>query len=161
MRTQAPISAGQAANRRMIKGALVLVAMLAIPVVALMLLQAGVLFACTTETVAGGVAEGRIEWRITRMQCRNGREPFYDVAVGAEDKTLSTALTSRGAPIPLDVVKLDDGLVGIRLDRNRTGTGENMVAVRLRRSGTPQQRIDLQADAPTTGLPRPAQGGGS
>lgn len=161
MRAELPISEGQAANRRVIKGALVLVAMLAIPVVALMLMQVGVLFACTTEVVREGVAEGRIEWRITRMQCRNGLEPFYDVAMGAEDKTLSTALTSRGAPIPLDVMKLDEGLIGIRLDRARVGTGEDTVVVRLRRSGTPQQRIDLQADTPGPAQPRPLQGDGS
>ncbi|HRK24952.1 MAG TPA: hypothetical protein PLQ11_08365 [Beijerinckiaceae bacterium] len=148
MRAELPLPTGQAANRRIIKGALVLVAMLAIPVVGLMLLQAGVLLACSTETVAEGVAEGRIEWRITRMQCRNGAEPFYDVALGAEDKTLSTALTSRGAPVPTGVIRVDEGLVGIRLDRPRVGTAEDVVVVRLRRSGSPQQRIDLQADMP-------------
>jgi len=138
----------------MVVRGLILVALLSIPVLALMFMQAGVMLACSTETLAEGVAPGRVEWRITRMQCRNGREPFYDVAVGAEDKTLTTALTSRGTPVPLGVTRLDDGSIAVRLDGPRPGATEDVVRIRLRASGSPRERIDLQ-DAER----RPAEAG--
>lgn len=144
MRAELPVPAGLAANRRIIRAALVLVGLLTIPVVALVLLQAGLFLACDTATIASGVAPGKLEWRITRMQCRNGKDAFYDVAVGAEDKTLSTALTSRGSPVPLGVVKLQDGTIGVELDRAQPD-GSTVVPVRLRASGSPKERIDLQA----------------
>lgn len=152
MRAELPAPAGLAANHRIVKGALVLVGLLAFPVVALMLLQAGLFFACSTETVASGVVGSHIEWRISRMQCRNGKEPFYDVAVGAQDKTLVTALTTRGSPIPVSVVPVDESTIAVRLDRVREGTSDTEVRVRLRRSGSPRERIDLQSD----GKARPA-----
>ena len=146
MRAELPAPAGLAANRRIVKGALVLVGLLALPVIALMFLQAGVLFACSTETIASGVASGHIEWRINRMQCRNGKQPFYDVAVGAQDKTLITALTSRGAPVPLGVAPVDEGTIAVKLDRVREGTNDTEVRIKLRRSGSPRERVDLQSD---------------
>jgi hypothetical protein len=155
MRAPLPASAGQEANRRMVRRALLLVGLLCIPVLALMLLQAGVFFACSTETLAEGIAAGRLEWRITRMQCRNGRESFFDVAVGAEDKTLVTALTSRGSPVPVEVIKLDEGLIGVKLDRPRQATGDSIVRIRLRASGSPRERIDLQSDAAPSGPQKP------
>lgn len=151
---RAELPAPGAGNRRIVRWALALVGLMAIPVVALMLLQLGVLYACSTETTAEGVADGHIAWRITRMQCRNGREAFWDVAVGAEDKALTTALTSRGAPVPLGVVRLEDGLIGVRLDRARGAGANDLVKVPLRRSGSPKERIDLQADATRPALPQ-------
>lgn len=140
------MAAATSANRRIVRGAMILVAILAIPVVALILLQAGVFLACATDTLGQGTLEGAIEWRITRMQCRNGREPYYDVAVGAADKTLVTALTSRGAPVPVSVEKIGEGSISVRLDRPRPGTTEDTVRIGLRRSGSPRERVDLQAD---------------
>ncbi|MCA0423763.1 MAG: hypothetical protein LCH61_10620 [Proteobacteria bacterium] len=151
--------AGNAANRRIIKAALWLVGLLSIPVIALILLQAGVLFACSSHVTASGVLAGHVEWRITKMQCRNGKEPYYDVAVGAEDKTLTTALTSRGSPVPVGVVPLSEGLVGVQLDRPRSGEREALVTVPLRRSGSPKERIDLQADGPRAASQRMDRGG--
>jgi hypothetical protein len=141
-----PEPAGQAANRRIARRALILVALLCVPVVGLILLQIGVFAACRDETVASGVASGHLQWRVTKMQCRNGGDAFYDVALGAQNETLSTALTSRGAPVPLDVVRLEESVAGVRLDRPRKGSGESIVRITLRRSGSPSERIDLQAD---------------
>ncbi|QLP96207.1 MAG: hypothetical protein HZY79_00685 [Rhodoblastus sp.] len=147
MREPLPEPAGQAADRRIARRALILVALLCAPVVGLILLQIGVFAACRDETIARGVAPGHLQWRVTKMQCGDDGEPFYDVAVGAENETLSTALTSRGTPVPLDVVRLGKNLAGVRLDRPRDGTKEDVVRVTLRRSGSPSERIDLQADA--------------
>lgn len=134
-------------GRRMVLRALILVGLLCVPVVGLTLLQAGVFLACSTQTTAEGVMAGRIAWRITRMECRNGREAFYDVAVGAEGKTLATALTSRGKPTPLDVLRLDEGLIGVRLDASSDGSTAAVIKIPLRRSGSPKERIDLQSGA--------------
>lgn len=154
MRPEQPPSAAREANRRVVRWALVLVGLMCVPVVALMLLQIGVVLACSTETTAEGVAEGHVAWRITRMTCRNGGDPFWDVAVGAEDKTLSTALTSRGAPIPIGVARLEDGVIGVRLDRPHGPGGGDLVRISLRRSGSPGERIDLQAPRVMLGGPQ-------
>jgi len=132
-------------NRMVLVGGLVLSAMLAVPIVAVTALQIGVNWSCTTETLASGVAPGKIEWRITKMTCPDAGAPFYDVAFAAEDKTLVTALTSRGAPVPVEVVRLDDEHMGIRLDRPAAGGTSDLVRVRQRKSGSPVQRIDLEA----------------
>lgn len=133
-------------NRTIVLGALGLCALLAVPVVALLTLQVSTLVSCTTDVLATGEAPGKIEWRITRMTCGAGALPFYDVAVGARDKTLATALTSRGAPVPLEVLLLEDGRIGVRLDRTAESRPADglVVPVRLRASGTPRERIDLQ-----------------
>jgi hypothetical protein len=132
-------------NRRVIRRALVLVGLLAIPVIGLMLLQAGVVVACDTRVTANGVAQGQLQWRVTQMSCRHAA-PYYDVAIGAKGMTLSTALTSQGAPIPTAVSRLDDRTVRVSLDRARVADGATHVDVKLRRSGSPAERIDLQAD---------------
>lgn len=147
MREPLPEPAGQAANRRIARRALILVALLCVPVVGLILLQVGVFAACSDETIASGVASDHLQWRVAKMQCRNGGDPFYDVSLGAQNETLATALTSRGSPVPLEVVRLEPNVAGVRLDRPRKGSGESMVRITLRRSGSPSERVDLQADA--------------
>ncbi len=133
-------------NRMVLIGGLVLSALLAVPIVAVVVLQLGVTWSCTTQTLATGVAPGKIAWRITKMTCPDAGAPFYDVAFAAENKTLVTALTSRGTPVPLEVVRLDDDHMGIRLDRSAAGgDGSLLVRVRQRKSGSPVQRIDLEA----------------
>jgi len=137
-------------NRRLIIGALVLCGLLAVPVIGVVALQLGLFWSCETQTIASGIAPGKVEWRITKMTCRGAAEPFYDVAFAAEDKTLITALTSRGVPVPLEVVRLDDGHVGIRLDR--PVNGRQVISVRQRKSGSPVERIDLQAISVPSGV---------
>lgn len=137
----------RAANRRMIKRALILVGMLCVPVIGLILLQFGVFAACENTDMAKGVAPGHLQWRVTKMVCRNGALPYYDVAIGAEGETMSTALTSHGAPVPLEVMRSDDATALVKLDRPRVATGEDSVKIKLRRSGSPAERVDLQADA--------------
>ena len=135
-----------AANRRIVKRALILVALLSVPVIGLILLQLGVLAACSSEVAASGVESGHLQWRVTKMTCRNAAAPYYDVAIGAEGEVMSTALTSQGQPIPLGVTRIDETTAGIKLDRPRVATGEDVVKIKLRRSGSPSQRVDLQAD---------------
>lgn len=135
-------------NRRILRGGLLLSVMLAIPVIGVFVMQESLMWSCTTQTLATGIADGKIEWRITSMKCKGASAPFYDVAIGAEDKTLVTALTTIGAPAPIDVTRLDEGRIGVRLE-NAPGyprSGE-IIPVRLRRSGTPAERIDLQGTA--------------
>lgn len=147
MRAELPDPAARAANKRIVKGALILVGLLFVPVIGLILLQIGVFAACSDQTIASGVESDHLQWRVTKMECRNGVEAFYDVAIGAEGQTLSTALTSRGSPIPLGVFRIEENVAGVRLDRPRAGgAGEDVVRIKLKRSGSPSERVDLQAD---------------
>jgi len=134
-------------NRWILRGGLLLSAMLAIPVIAVFVMQSSLMRSCTTQTLATGVADGKIEWRITSMDCKGASAPFYDVAIGAEDKTLVTALTTIGAPAPIDVIRLDEGRIGVRLENVPGPRSGEIIPVRLRRSGTPAERIDLQGTA--------------
>lgn len=146
MRAELPQPAGHVENRRMIKRALILVGVLSVPVFGLALLQAGVVAACDSQVTANGVAQGHLQWRVTRMTCRHAT-PYFDVAIGAEGMALATALTSQGTPIPLSVSRVDERTARVRLDRPRLVDGAMDVDVRLRRTGSPAERIDLQADA--------------
>ena len=144
-----PPPAPGAHNRWVLRGGLVLSVLLAIPVIGVFVLQGSLMQFCDTRTLATGVADGKIEWRITSMDCKGSPAPFYDVAFSAEDKTLITALTTRGAPAPIEVFRLDEGHIGIRLEQapGLPHSGE-VIAVRLRKSGSPAERIDLQAPLP-------------
>lgn len=147
MRAELPLRPAFSGNRTIVKAALLLCALLAVPVIGLVALQGSVQMACVTDVVASGVATGKIAWKITRMQCRDGQLPFYDVAFGAAEKPMTTALTSRGTPAPLDVFRIDEKTVGVRIDSPRPGTQDTVVPIRLRASGSPRERIDLQAEA--------------
>ncbi|MBL8588538.1 MAG: hypothetical protein JNK46_08415 [Methylobacteriaceae bacterium] len=144
-------------DRRVIYWGLGLSALLAAPIVAVLAMQSVLFMSCSTEKLADGVLSGHIAWRITRMQCGEGADVFYDVAIGAEDKTLTTALTSRGSPAPVEVVRLEEGIVGVRLDRPPTGGVEGLVKIGLRRSGSPKERIDLQERQAFDGGNRPGR----
>ena len=155
MRAELSLRPALAGNRRIVKAGLILCGLLAAPIVALLALEGGVQLACATDVVASGVAPGKIAWRISRMQCREGQPAFYDVALGALDKPMSTALTSRGRPVPLDVYRIDEKTVGVRLDAPRPGSADSFVPVRLRGSGSPRERIDLQADVAVSAVQIP------
>lgn len=101
---------------------------------------------CAETTVATGRLDGAIAWRIGRTACEGTAAPFYDVSVGAEGRALATAATSRGAPVPLDVRRLGSDRIGVTLDR--PWRGETVVAIRLRRTGGPAERLDLAAQEP-------------
>lgn len=149
-----PTSPGRTINRRILWGGVILTVMLAIPVAAALLMETGLTWSCERKTLAAGKLQGKIEWRITTMTCRGSETPFYDVALGAEGKTISTALTTRGAPAPVEVIRLDEGRIGVRLERPLTGeSGEAVIPVRIRRSGSPAERVDLQARIHRAGKP--------
>ncbi|HEY8160801.1 MAG TPA: hypothetical protein VIF34_00825 [Methylocystis sp.] len=101
---------------------------------------------CAESTVATGRLDGAIAWRISRIDCKDVAWPFYDVSVGAEGHALATAMTSRGAPVPLGVRRLGTDGIGVTLDR--PWRGETVVAIRLRRTGGPAERIELTAQEP-------------
>ena len=122
---------------------LILGAMLALPVIGLLVLEGGLIAGCRTENVASGVLDGTLAWRIDKSVCRASKAPFYDVAIGAKDKPMATALTSTGEPVPLTVTRLPDGAVSIGLDR--PWRNASSVTIRLRKSGAPAERFDLQA----------------
>lgn len=138
-------------NRRLLIGALVLSGLLAVPILAVVVMQMGLVFSCVTQTVGEGSLPGKLEWKITKMTCRDGALPFYDVAFAAEDKTLVTGLTSRGSPVPVGVERIDETRIGVRLD-SPLPDGRQLIPVRQRKSGSPVERIDLQA------LPRDRSG---
>jgi hypothetical protein len=125
---------------------LVLGGLLALPVVGLLILEGGVIAGCKTESVGSGVLEGNIAWRIDKSICRASKAPYYDVALGARDKPMATALVASGAPVPIAVARLPDGNVGVKLDRPWPGANaDNVISIRMRKSGSPAERVDLQA----------------
>ena len=138
-------ASGGPVNRKIIWGGIILTVMLAVPVLAALLMEGGLVWSCARKTLATGALPGKIEWRITAMTCRASDVPFYDVALGAESKTISTALTTRGAPAPVEVIRLDEGRIGVRLDKKDGESEGAIIPVRVRRSGSPAERIDLQA----------------
>jgi len=146
---QADGQAGRPAKSLALKLGLVLGGLLAFPVVALLVLEGSVIAGCTTTRVAEGVAEGKIAWQIDKSICRGSELPYYDVAFGAVDKPIATALTTRGAPIPVAVLRLDQDRIGVQLDRPwDKADARNIVAVRMRRAGSPAERIDLETPRP-------------
>ena len=137
---------GSQGRKLALKLGLVLGAMLVLPVVGYLVLEGGVVSGCATSTIGSGVTHSNIAWRIDKSVCRASKAPFYDVALGAKDKPMATALTSSGAPIPLDVKALPDGNIGIVLDRPwEKADSQNVIAIRMRKSGSPAERFDLQA----------------
>ena len=153
MPTALPDSASRAPRRRALAIGLVLGVMLAAPVVGYWALQVWLISACDTRTIASGEVDGPIAWRISRMECGNGAAPFYDVQIGARDKTLTTALTARGAPAPVSVERLDGSRLGVRFESPPPGVA-HPTPIRLRRSGSPAERVDLEAAAARRGPPR-------
>lgn len=121
-----------------------LAALSLVPIVAYLGLEAWSAKRCTSATVAEGKLDGALAWRITRSDCAGASAPYYDVSVGAEGHVPATAVTSRGAPVPRSVRRLAEDRLGVELDR--PWRGETMVVVRLRRTGGPAERIDLNAE---------------
>lgn len=125
---------------------LILGGLLALPVIGVLVLEGGVISGCKTENIGAGVLEGNIAWRIDKSVCRASKAPFFDVSLGAKDKPMATALVSTGEPVPVSVTRLPDGNVGVKLDRPWQGaSADNVVSIRMRKSGSPAERVDLQA----------------
>lgn len=152
--------AGRPGKKLALKLALVLGGMLALPVVGFLVLEGSLVAGCKTTRVADGVTESKIAWQIDKSICRGSDLPYHDVAFGALDKPIATALTSWGEPVPLAVVRIDEGHMGVQIDRPWAGANaNNIVPVRMRRAGSPAERIDLNAK-PKAPLPgRPQDGG--
>jgi len=141
-----PAVSGDRTRRIALRLGLILVVLMTIPVVALFVMEGSVIAGCTTVSTKQGVAEGNVAWRIQAMRCRASETLYYDVAMGAKDKTLATALTSFGSPVPLGVIRRPDGAIAVTLDKPWPAPdSETNVPIRLRRSGSPAERIDLQA----------------
>lgn len=144
MPTILPLAQAQTDGRaRMLRLGLVLVAVLALPVVALLVLEGVLAARCNTRIEGEGVLVGKTLWRIERKDCTGAKEPFYDVLIGVEGKSFASALTGRGEPRPVSVEALDGVMASIRLSAPVNGV--EAVSVNLRRSGTPKERIDLES----------------
>ncbi len=128
------------------RAASTLAALSILPVAGFIALDRWTQACCTEATVASGRLEGALVWRIGRADCTGGQTPFYDVSVGADGHALATAATSRDAPVPLDVRRVDADHIGVTLDR--PWRGKTLVAIRLRRTGGPAERIDLGSQEP-------------
>lgn len=133
-----------APGRRALVWGGVLVALLALPVIALLVLEGLLAARCTTTRVAEGLLPGAIAWRIERRDCAGARAPFHDVLIGAKDKTMAVALTARAEPYPVGVVLRGEGRAEVALSGALPATGERHVMLKLRRSGSPAERIDLE-----------------
>lgn len=116
------------------------------PLAGLLVLNGWTQARCAGTTVAAGLLEGALAWRIDRTDCEGAAAPFYDVLVGAQGHALATAATSRGAPIPLGVRRIDAERIGVTLDR--PWRGAVIAAIRLRRTGGPAERVDLSPAEP-------------
>lgn len=133
-------------NRRVLVWGAVLALILAVPIIAMLALEGILAARCTTREVSHGVVQGKVLWRIEQRDCAGAKLPFYDVLIGADGKTLASAVTGRGDPRPLDVVSAGENHAEIRLSgpvRAEAGQARS-VFVKLRRSGSPSERIDLE-----------------
>lgn len=138
-------------RRRMLRLGALLCAMLAVPVVAVVVLESVLAARCTTHVEAQGVLVEKTLWRIERKDCAGAKLPFYDVLIGVEGKAFASALTGRGEPRPVFVEASGPTTASIRLsapllaNTPDKGAGVSAVSVQLRRSGTPKERIDLES----------------
>lgn len=138
-----PVISPVPARRVLVWGGL-LAAILALPIVAVLALEGLLASRCTSTEMASGALPGSIAWRIERRECAGAKTPFYDVLIGAERKTMAVALTSRVNPHPVGVALKGEGRAEIALSAPLGSTGKPYVSVRLRRSGSPAERIDLE-----------------
>lgn len=129
-----------------IRAAATLAALALVPICAFVALDGWSARHCASVTSAEGELGGGVAWRISRAECAGAAEPFYDVSIGARGRALATAATSQGAPVPVAVRRLAGDEVGVELDR--PWRGETIVPIRLRRTGSPAERVDLGAAAP-------------
>lgn len=146
-RLPSPENEATSGRRSILWAGAALVALLLLPIAAFEALNWRTVAACEAHIDGEGLLDGRLAWRITRTTCLNSATPFYDVAIGAEGKSLTTALTSHDGPIPLSVISSgapNEAIV--LLDRPRSSTGEASAILRLRKSGSAAERIDLQRD---------------
>ena len=121
-----------------------LAAMCAAPVVAFLAVDRIVALGCNVAHIDGGPVDGAIEWRLDRVACAAGT--YFDLSLGARGKHLSPALITRGAPLPVAVERTGETGVLVRFAAP-LADGRETVSIRLRRSGSPAERIDLQAGA--------------
>lgn len=144
MPTILPLAQAQPDERkRMLRFGLLLGVLLALPVLALLVLEGVLAARCTTRIEAEGVLVGKTFWRIERKDCTGAKAPFHDVLIGVEGKSFASALTGRGEPHPLAVEVAPGGEAAI-IRLSGPINGADRVSVALRRSGTPKERIDLE-----------------
>ncbi|MCA0405491.1 MAG: hypothetical protein LCH39_05005 [Proteobacteria bacterium] len=146
-----------APNRRLLIGGVLLAGLLSVPIIAMLSLEGLLAARCATSTVSEGVVQGKVLWKIERRDCSGAKAPFFDVMIGADGKTFSPALTGRGEPRPLAVVSAGENRAEVRLSApiRINGQETSTLVVRLRRSGSPAERIDLEK------LTAQASGGGA
>ena len=131
---------------RLLRWGALLVAMLALPIAAMGALESWVSARCTTTTLDEGVLMAKTLWRIERRMCKGVDAPFYEVQIGAEGKTMASAFTTRDEPRPVGVRLAGENRAEIALSAPlKLGVREvSSVDVRLRRSGSPAERVDLE-----------------
>lgn len=130
-----------------LKSVIALVAMLTLPVVAFLALDIGANTVCRHSDGIGGVLPGKIMWRSVEVTCGSNGVRYFDVSLGAVGKPLITAITSNAGAVPLAVDRLEDGRVVVRFDRPVGVDGGTDVFVKLKATGSPAERIDLQKPA--------------
>lgn len=133
-------------RRRYLRIGALLAVLLAIPVVALLVLENVLASRCNTKVEAQGVLIEKTLWRIERKDCVGAKLPFYDVLIGLDGKVFASALTGRGEPRPVSVEVMGKDVAIIQLSGplGEPG-GPQTVSLRLRRSGTPKERVDLES----------------
>ncbi len=137
-------------QRRALRMGLLLGGLLSVPVIALLALEGALAVRCSSKVEASGVLIGKTLWRIERKDCVGAKVPFYDVMIGVEGKASASALTGRGEPRPVsvEVSGADSAKIALSgpLDDDARSS---FVNVKLRGSGTPMERVDLETLAST------------
>lgn len=131
---------------RLLRWGALLVAILALPIAAMGALEGWVSARCTTTMLGEGVLMAKTLWRIEQRRCKGVETPFYEVQIGAEGKSMASAFTTRDEPRPVSVRLSGENRAEILLSAPlKLGAREvSSVEVRLRRSGSPAERIDLE-----------------
>lgn len=118
--------------------------LLSLPILALFALDSLLWLRCTADVTGKGKLENGLEWRIERRKCTASKEPYFDVLIGLPGKTASPALLARGEPMPVNVIMVD-GAPAVILSGPLAGSGpSDVIALKLRKSGSPATRIDLE-----------------
>lgn len=119
----------------------VLVALCALPVASLFLIEGFLSRDCVTEDVSEGAAGGVLVWRIEMQRCGSGPR-VANVLLAPRGKSFALVASATGQPLPVGVERSPDGTTHLILSgESRDGTRAHLLA--LKSTGRPAKPLVL------------------